>query len=312
MYADALAFNPQGLDKLRFLARESGKDAVRAAAQEFEGYFLQLMLRSMRQTLAQDGPFDSQETRMFSEMFDQQIAQKIAQGRGFGLADMIVAQVQASVSAAPSTQVSPRPDDLPMAPVSKNRLPEAASGTAAAAAPLEATDTEGYANDEKPLTPANFVDRLWPHAAHAAAELGVSPHLLLAQAALETGWGRYVLRNAEGGSSHNLFNIKAGKGWTGERVAVAADEYVRGQRVTEQAEFRVYGSYAEAFDDYVRLLKANPRYALVLNQGGDAQAFARGLQAAGYATDLGYADKILRVLNSTAFRARLMAEGALA
>lgn len=314
MYADALALNPQSLDKLRFQASQNnGKESVRAAASQFEAYFLQLMLRSMRQTLSQDGPFDSQETRMFSDMFDQQVAQSISQSKGLGLADLLVQQLQLGQADGQDIVPAPRGYDLP--PLAAQALLPRSAATASAPSAFvpqpasvdapAAADTLSDSPAEPPLTPRNFVDRLWPHAVDAAAELGVSPHFLLAQAALESGWGKHELRTADGDNSYNLFNIKAGKGWQGERVAMNADEYVNGRLESQSAQFRAYGSYAEAFADYARLLKSNPRYAGAVNQGADASAFARGLQSGGYATDPMYADKILRILNSATFRDRL-------
>lgn len=304
---DSLALNPQNLDSLRFQAKQdNGKEALRATAQQFESYFLQMMLRTMRQTLSQDGPFDSQETKMFSDMFDQQVAQDISQSKGLGLADMLVAQLQASLDAKQSIKIDPRPYDLP--PLLKPS--EAAADTVAPASTAATVSATPERSTGSALSPQNFVDQLWPHAVDAAAELGVSPHFLLAQAALETGWGKHQLRTADGGNSYNLFNIKAGKGWTGDRASADTTEYVNGRAVRETAQFRAYGSYTEAFADYARLLKNNPRYAQAIEQGNDAAGFARGLQSGGYATDPMYADKILRVLNSTAFRNSLAAGAA--
>lgn len=293
MLPDSLALNPQSLDRLKFQASQNGgKESLKAAAQQFESYFLQMMLRTMRETLSQDGPFDSQETRMFSEMFDQQVAQKISQTKGLGLADMLVQQMQLSMETQ-GIKAAPRPYTFP--PVAGE----------SAAAPIRSEQPVSQEQDTGGLGPRNFVDTLWPHAVDAAAELGVSPHFLLAQAALETGWGKREIRTADGGNSFNLFSIKAGKNWDGARAATETTEFVNGNPVRETAEFRAYGSYTEAFADYARLLKSNPRYAGAIEQGNDAVGFARGLQSGGYATDPGYADKILRVLNSSAFRASL-------
>lgn len=299
--ADTLAYNPQSLNALRYQAgQQGGKEATRAAAQQFESYFLQLMLRSMRETLSDDGLFNSRESRIFTDMFDQQTAQNIARGQGMGIADMLVDYIESSVQASQGIKPAPRPYTLP--PVSQaHDVPVAGPAVAAAAAE---SAVEGVSADAagEPLTPKNFVNTLWPHAVEAAAELGVSPHFLLAQAALETGWGKSELKHADGSNSFNLFNIKAGKGWDGARVAAETTEYARGVAAKETAQFRAYGSYSEAFADYANLLKSNARYAGVVGLGGDAQAFARGLQQSGYATDPMYADKILRVMGSQAFR----------
>jgi len=296
MLPDSLALNPQSLDRLKFQASQNGgKESLKAAAQQFESYFLQMMLRSMRQTLSQDGPFDSQETKMFSEMFDQQVAQKISQTKGLGLADMLVQQMQLSLEGQ-GIKAEARPYNLPSV------IKEAKAAVTSAA---ETASTAVTAAVSEARNPRNFVNALWPHAVDAAAELGVSPHVLLAQAALETGWGKHVLKGADGTDSNNLFNIKAGSSWDGRTVAKEVTEYVNGKAVKSVETFRAYDTPAEAFADYVRLLSTNPRYAGVLNQ--DAEGFINGLRQGGFATDPGYGDKLRRIIGGAALRQGLAA-----
>ena len=116
----------------------------------------------------------------------------------------------------------------------------------------------------------------------------------MAQAALETGWGKRQIKHADGSTSHNLFGIKA-TGWNGQSAVAGTHEYVDGVRRNETASFRAYSSPAESFADYVRLLKTSPRYQQALQAGTDVQGFARGLQRAGYATDPSYAAKIAAI-----------------
>jgi flagellar protein FlgJ len=129
---------------------------------------------------------------------------------------------------------------------------------------------------------------------------------MVAQAAHETGWGRKEIRTADGGNSHNLFGIKAGAGWTGPVAEITTTEWIGGEPQKLTQKFRAYASYDDAFRDYARLLSQSPRYAQVVAdvQGqaptaSTAQAFAQGLQKAGYATDPAYADKLGRVINQT-------------
>lgn len=143
-------------------------------------------------------------------------------------------------------------------------------------------------------TPEGFVARIWGHAQQAARELGVDPRALVAQAALETGWGRKGISRGNGSDANNLFGIKAA-GWSGERVNAGTHEYVDGVKRSERADFRAYGSAAESFSDYVRLLKNNPRYQQALQAGTNVRKFAQGLQRAGYATDPSYAAKIAAI-----------------
>jgi len=141
------------------------------------------------------------------------------------------------------------------------------------------------------------VREIWPLAVQAGRQLGVDPRAIVAQAALETGWGSRQVRDDAGVSGNNLFNIKAGSSWPGERVTVTTLEYAGGLPKPERAQFRAYGSLAEGFQDYVRFLKENPRYGEALRSGGSAHVFADRLQSAGYATDPGYARKIRDIID---------------
>lgn len=152
-------------------------------------------------------------------------------------------------------------------------------------------------------SPEAFVARIWPHARQAADALGVDPRALVAQAALETAWGKRLPNHADGSSGNNLFGIKA-TGWKGRAVTAGTHEYVAGVRRNENASFRAYDSIGESFNDYVRLLKSNARYAGALAAGTDVAGFARGLQHGGYATDPQYANKIAAIADgSTVTRA---------
>lgn len=176
-----------------------------------------------------------------------------------------------------------------------------AENTALQAKLNEAIRSAREANGSLSSRAREFVADVWPHAVEASRKTGIPPQFMVAQAALETGWGEKQLRNADGSSSYNLFNIKAGSSWEGRTVSVGATEYANGRAYTEQSRFRAYGSYAESFADYARLLSNSPRYAAVLGQR-DAEAFARGLQQAGYATDPMYADKLARIIGGNTLR----------
>jgi flagellar protein FlgJ len=141
----------------------------------------------------------------------------------------------------------------------------------------------------------DFVRHLHPIAEQAAKELGVEPKVLLAQAALETNWGRSLIRNNDGASSFNLFNIKAGKAWQGEKAQARTLEFEHGVGRKVHARFRSYESFEESFQDYVRLIKSNPRYGDALKQAGSPEHYLRGLQQAGYATDPKYAEKVIKI-----------------
>jgi flagellar protein FlgJ len=290
--AARFALDMKGVDDLRLQARADSKQALKKVAQEFEALFLHMMLKSMREATPQDGPFDSEHSRMYLDLLDQQLSQKIASGRGVGLADALVKQLSGTQGAA-----------APAGPATTEVSPGPVGGAAA----LEELRDLSASQPARSSAPADFVNKLWPHAVEAGQSLGVPPRFLVAQAALETGWGRNEIRNADGSSSHNLFGIKAGADWTGPVAEAMTTEYVNGVPRKRVDRFRAYASYREAFRDYADLLRGNPRYREVLNRGEDAAGFATGLQQAGYATDPLYADKIQRILNGETLRQALLA-----
>ena len=144
----------------------------------------------------------------------------------------------------------------------------------------------------------DFVRQLHPYAERAAKELGVEPKVLLAQAALETGWGRSLIKNSNGSNSFNLFNIKADKSWQGKQAQVPTLEFEQGIAKKVNAGFRSYASFQESFQDYVAFIKNNPRYGDALKQAGNGERYLHELQRAGYATDPNYANKIMSIYHS--------------
>ncbi|WP_248802268.1 flagellar assembly peptidoglycan hydrolase FlgJ [Pseudomonas sp. MWU13-2100] len=161
----------------------------------------------------------------------------------------------------------------------------------------------GRAVAQPPLAPAKrafsspdeFVATMLPMAEQAARRIGVDPRYLVAQAALETGWGKSVMRQQDGSSSHNLFGIKAGSSWQGPQARAITSEFKNGQMVKETADFRSYASYQDSFHDLVTMLQSNNRYQDVLKSADKPEQFVRELQKAGYATDPDYASKISQI-----------------
>jgi flagellar protein FlgJ len=141
-------------------------------------------------------------------------------------------------------------------------------------------------------SPQDFIQQLWPCAQEAGQALGIDPRHLLAQAALETGWGKSLPCDLDGTPSFNFFGIKAGTSWQGDSVSARTLEFQGGVPIPQTAKFRAYDSPAQSFRDYVDVLRNNPRYADALNTGSNAKAFASALQRGGYATDPRYAMKI--------------------
>lgn len=270
---DALR-DPSG-STLRARAASDPHAAIKAAARQFEAMFMQQLLKSMRESSLGTGMLDNSGTQMGTEMLDTQFANKMAGASG-GLADVIARQLERQITGvtAPVQAKAPAPASAAGAP---------AGGAAQGINPSQ----------------EEFLRMHQQSAAGAEAQTGIPASFMVAQAAHESGWGRHEIRNADGTSSHNLFGIKAGAGWTGKVAQVATTEVVDGQPRKVVAKFRAYDSYDESFRDYARLMKSSPRYAGVVAAGSSAQDFAQGLQRAGYATDPAYADKLTRVINTT-------------
>jgi flagellar protein FlgJ len=266
----------RGIESLKQRAARDPKAAVKEAAKQFETLFMQQLLKSMREATMSSGMGENDATKLGSEMLDTQWSTKLS-GRPGGLGDMIARQLERQMGMAQGP--IPKNDSANQTPVGLVR-PQAP-----VAIPQQAA--------------AGFVNQHQEAAKAAEAVSGIPASFMIAQAAHETGWGRKEIRHADGTPAHNLFGIKAGGQWKGPTTDVVTTEFVDGQARKVVQKFRAYGSYAESFNDYARLMKDNPRYDRVVASAGDARGFAQGLQKAGYATDPAYADKLSRVINTT-------------
>ena len=281
--------------ELRRGADSNDPAALREVASQFEALFLQTMLKSMREASLGDPLFgDNDGHEMYMEMLDQQLAVEMSSGKGIGLADMLVQQLGGK-SAAPAPAAANVP--LPEIP------PRFATLAAKRDEPTPAETTATAPNVSPPRksnwdTAESFARDVWPHALRVAKRLNIAPVAVLAQAALETGWGKHVMSGRDGTFSNNLFGIKASGDWDGNSVARRTIEYADGIARHEVAKFRAYDDVAESFDDYADFLATRPRYAAVLESGSDIEGFANAIADSGYATDPAYAEKISRVANS--------------
>jgi len=273
-------FDLAGLNKIKLQSKSDSKEALKSVASEFESIFMKMMLKSMREANMGNPLFDSDSAKFYREMYDDQLALKLSKDGGIGLANTLVKQLERY---------------LPQEEVKQSELKPGENKEANEAI---STQDKIVVVEDKPIikTPKDFVTQLMPHAENAAKEIGVTPKVLLAQAALETGWGKYVIQQKDGKSSHNLFNIKADNRWDGKNASISTVEYLGNKPQTRQANFRVYESYEESFKDYVKFLKESPRYSNALENTHSAEAFTNSLQKAGYATDPMYAKKIQRII----------------
>lgn len=307
------AFDVQTAQDVRSQFAKNPQEGLKAAAQQFETMFLQMVMKSMRDTVPDDGMLNSEQSKFYTSLLDQQMAQNLStSGKGVGFAKLIEQQLGRTLATPPEAPANGA------ANAAANALPLAASDgrhlqyktvlgnlpTSSSYPRMDVASAPAVAI-EAPASAKEFVNRVWPHAVEASRSTGVPPQFLVAHSALESGWGRSEIRKADGSSSFNLFGIKAGKSWTGQTVDATTTEYVDGQPQQTVERFRAYASYEEAFRDYANLLRGNSRYSAVIGSQ-DGTEFARRLQQAGYATDPMYADKLSRIINGPALRQALI------
>lgn len=308
------------LNSLKSQAKDRDPEALQAVAEQFEQLFLNMLMKSMRQaneSFGADNPLNSSSVKFYQEMLDSQLTKEMAETKGIGLADAIVKQLSPTYGdpakrdnneeASEAEQFLNRAFDISggiAAPAILGQAQRRASESAEADSVRVTDESVKTATPEPAVTetlPANFaspeefVQQLLPLAESVASELGVDPRVLLAQAALETGWGKHIIQQSEGSPSYNLFNIKADSRWNGDQAQVNTLEYREGVAQQERASFRVYGSYEESFKDYVQFLNANPRYEDALQKVANPFEYVEALQQAGYATDPEYSNKISRI-----------------
>ena len=267
------SLNTDPLATLRSAAARDPRGAIKEAAKQFEGLFMQELMKSMRQATMSSGMLDNEGTQLGTEMLDTQFAAKMTGLKG-GLSEAIARQLERQMGVVANDK-----DTKGTAP---------AINTLTQRTPLR-----------PPASAKEFVALHGEAAQKAEAATGIPASFMVAQAAHETGWGKRNIRMADGSNSFNLFGIKAGVDWKGATTQVLTTEVVNGEAKKVTQTFRAYSSYEESFADYARLMKTSPRYREVVAQADSAQGFAKGLQRAGYATDPAYADKLGRIINTT-------------
>lgn len=295
------AVDLEGLGELRRRAHRDDPSALADVAVQFEALFIGMMLESARSASLGSGLFDGGETEQYLALMDRQVALELARQGGFGFGKLLTQQLgerEAVQPTTPATTAVRLPDaraigEVPAFPSTTPLAEGTAEFPSALPASLAALGATESAASAEP-TPAQFVTALLPEAKAAAAALGVEPRLLLAQAALETGWGRAAPQR-DGEPAHNLFGIKAGASWSGAAVEHWTLEHEDSVTAPQRERFRAYGDTAESFADYVDLISTARRYTDALSQAGDPEGYARAMTKAGYATDPNYADKWLAI-----------------
>jgi flagellar protein FlgJ len=312
---DQFAYEVQGLQKLKASAVKDPSHGVKEAARQFEALMLNQMLKSMRAASPKSELLDNSTTDFYTEMLDTQLAQNIAGRGGLGLAERIEAQMRARgmvktdpreyqeslIAGIPRAKANSLTSFESLPTIQTRQVTPVASQGEKGSSKQFATPgnpfTNGADNAEKAPHVQSFLNQMSSSATVASQVSGVPAKLILAQAALETGWGREKIKTQNGENSFNVFGIKAGDYWKGKTTNVATTEYVNGEPQRSIEKFRVYDSYDDSFTDYARLVGNNPRYQGVVNASSDAAA-AHAIQRGGYATDPSYATKLISVMNN--------------
>ncbi|XKH01002.1 flagellar assembly peptidoglycan hydrolase FlgJ [Marinobacter nauticus] len=309
----------QGLNAMKAQARTDKKAALEQVAKQFEGLFLQEMLKSMRkagEAFAEGNYLNSNEANTYRDMFDSQVSLSMAGGTGTGLAEALVRQLSQQIPgmdnhgeklAAHKSTLADYDRSLPAIsrelPEQLSQVKEMSRAADSESKSEAAAGSEQVAGNKWPATfesAEQFVGKLMPVAEKVAKDSGIDPKLMIAQAALETGWGRHMIEGDGNEPSFNLFGIKADSRWGGDAVTITTTEFRGGVPMKERADFRAYPDYEASFRDYVDFLQSNPRYKDVLSSADQPEAFADKLQEAGYATDPEYGSKIRSIMNRSA------------
>lgn len=316
---------------------EGKKEALQEAAQQFEAIFMKMLLKSMRKAqdvLESDSPFNSESTKFYRDMHDQQMAVELSSNGSLGLSNLIVRQLggddnnftprsvlrndgnleqikqsakQAKLQSQTNNESNLNPFSLLPASTSTNTAnPQHNDNinnvnvTKIPFAIGEVSQAEKSVNFSSPTfsEPKDFVSALIEPAKSVQEKIGVPFQVIIAQAALETGWGQKIIKDENGSSSNNLFNIKADSRWVGDKVTKDTLEFEQGAMIKKSEPFRMYESLSDSVDDYINFLSTGERYQEALQDSGNVEHFLQGLQKAGYATDPQYADKILGTLKT--------------
>lgn len=294
----------QGLNNLHHQANTDPAAAKKEVAEQFESLMVQMLMKSMRdanQALSATSDTDEQSA-LYHDMYDKQLSLVVAKS-GMGLAQVIEASLEKSqaMNAPKTEQNTAVPDGLRPAGDNTNPTNFVQKESSNIDIGIEKQPTYFDSTSE-------FVKTLWSSAKEAAAILGADPKFLIAQAALETNWGKNILSMVTGKSTYNLFNIKADKNWQAPTTQINAIEYEDGVMTKSPSRFRAYESYKDSFTDYVHFLKNNSRYQEALKYASDPREFAHQLQKASYATDTNYSDKIMQIYSSKRLNALIAEE----
>jgi flagellar protein FlgJ len=318
--ADAQNFlDVNGLNSIRQDAKSGDKagkkDALEQAAKQFEAIFMQMLMKSMRkaqEVLESDSPFNSESTKFYRDMHDQQMSLELSNNGALGLSELIVRQLggdsenftphnilrsDGNLDSRGSLRIS---EPALLSNVSTVNDSSAHQGSSKDRQTNGSIAAQAASMMQSPTfeQPKDFVSALTADAKRVQDKINVPFEVVIAQAALETGWGQKIIKTNSGESSNNLFNIKADSRWAGEKTHKETLEFENGAMVKKREPFRVYESIGQSVDDYLNLLTKSERYQGALENSANVEQFLHNLQSAGYATDPDYAKKIIGTLRT--------------
>ncbi|MFK8083255.1 MAG: flagellar assembly peptidoglycan hydrolase FlgJ [Granulosicoccus sp.] len=282
---------------------------AREAATKFEALLIHNMLKSMRKTTMSEGK--SNERAIYDDMLDEKLAETMIKAGGIGIADQIVFQIRQqqgkSANQSENNSNTQRLKELASHIHSPAGIKESAKGndsisnTSTNIGQLRLATALWSSPSESALSQKqqDFIQPLLTHARRNAGRLGTSPDVILAVAALETGWGQSPIKDKQGNNSHNLFGIKA-TGSDNRYATTQTTEYIEGSPQKLHARFKMYDSTADAVDGFANFILSNPRYSNALKHAGNPEKFLQELQNAGYATDPRYAEKAMSIMRQIA------------
>jgi flagellar protein FlgJ len=314
-------FDLNGLNDIRLQSKSGDQDskdaALQKAAKQFESIFMQMLLKSMRSAqdvLESDSPFNSESTKFYRDMHDKQLSVELSENGSLGLSELIVRQLGGdSGNFTPNSVLRSdgnlsNNNTLISQPSTTNDSIKSQNSVNSLDTSLSTSNTR---HNKQPFSevidlvqdkqrfedPSDFVNALINPAKEVEKKLGIPHQVVIAQAALETGWGKKIITDKSGESTNNLFNIKADKRWAGEQVNKETLEFENGTMVKKNEPFRAYSSIDESVKDYTNFLSNSERYQEALEQPSNVEHFLHNLQKAGYATDPQYANKIVGTLS---------------
>ena len=269
-----------GSRDVKLLTRMAEYNASSQISKQFDAVFLQSLLKSTRI----EQHFSSiigKSHGIFQHTPDDENTDKVVLTSGGNIAALLEKQLEQmihhpSIITAPIFNTSPETCSPQQPAVSATHL---------------ANKTGSIINQSMD----DFVKSIWPYAKQASHLIGLDPKILVAQAALETGWGQFIAKDLDGASSNNLFNIKSSVGTIEKSVHIQTTEYIDDRSVKTGASFKKYLSVEHSFNDYIALITNDQRYKTALAHVDDPKRYIDALQGAGYATDPNYANKIYAI-----------------